>query len=107
MSLSVPAATTATAPSTSTAKPTVAQLVELLAAERAHATRAWTILSELRLHGVLPDWAIQAGAGSYDAVTGQSAARQALNEALAAVLPGFREAQQNALGIPRLTRFGD
>ncbi|MFC2971353.1 hypothetical protein ACFOJE_03845 [Azotobacter bryophylli] len=84
-----------------------AHLVALLAAERAHATRAWTILSELRLHGVLPDWARQAGAGSYDVVTGQNAARQALNDALAAAVPGFREALQSALGIPRLTRAGD
>lgn len=100
----------------------VAHLVALLAAERAHATRAWTILSELRLHGVLPDWARQAGAGSYDAVTGQNAARQALNDALAATVPGFRDAMQNAHaaavagfrealqsthGIPRLPHAGD
>lgn len=87
--------------------PDLAHLAELLAAERAHATRAWTILDELGLHGLLPDWARQAGAGSHDEATGQRAARQAVNEALGHLLPGFAEALQNAQGGPRTIQLRD
>ncbi len=37
----------------------------LLAAERKHASRWWTFLSEMRLHGQLPEWAKAQDAGRH------------------------------------------
>lgn len=40
-------------------------VVELLAAERNHASTWWTILNEMHFRNLLPEWAVKMGAGSH------------------------------------------
>ena len=42
-----------------------AVVVGLLIAERNHASRWWTYLSEMRLHGQLPDWVVDQEVGRH------------------------------------------
>ncbi|WP_025858909.1 hypothetical protein [Pseudomonas sp. CHM02] len=42
-------------------------VVDLLVAERTHACTWWTILNEMRIRNLLPEWALKMGAGSHPA----------------------------------------
>lgn len=70
------------------------ELGSLLAAERKHSTRLWTVLNELRLHRALPDWAIELDAGTGRQWEAMMQARADLDRALAAVLADQQDDQQ-------------
>lgn len=70
------------------------QLGSLLAAERKHSTRLWTVLNELRLHGELPVWARELDAGTGSQWEAMMQARADLDRALAAVLADPQDGQQ-------------
>lgn len=72
------------------------QLGILLAAERKHSTRLWTVLNELRLHGELPAWARELDAGTGRQWEAMMQARADLDRALAEVLGDPQGDQQPA-----------
>jgi hypothetical protein len=72
------------------------ELGSLLAAERKHSTRLWTVLNELRLHGELPAWARELDAGTGRQWEAMMQARADLDRALAEVLGDPQGDQQPA-----------
>ena len=72
------------------------ELGSLLAAERKHSTRLWTVLNELRLHSELPGWARDLDAGTGCQWEAMMQARADLDRALAAVLADQQDDQQPA-----------
>ena len=72
------------------------QLGSLLAAERNHSTRLWTVLNELRLHRELPAWAIELDAGTGRQWEAMMQARADLDRAMAEVLGDQQGDQQPA-----------
>jgi len=73
------------------------QLGSLLAAERKHSTRLWTVLNELRLHGELPAWARELDAGTGRQWEAMMQARADLDRALAEVLGDQQPAAEHAV----------
>lgn len=73
------------------------QLGHLLAAERKHSSRMWTVLNELRLHGELPGWAREQDAGTGRQWDAMMQARADLDGALAAVFADQQPATEHAV----------
>ena len=74
----------------------IQMLMIQLRAERALASQAWTILNELRLHGLLPEWAEALGAGTMHQADELSRARKEVNDSLVGLIPGLEQAAEDA-----------
>lgn len=70
-------------------------LLAQLRAERAHADGVWAILNELRLHGLLPDWAKKLDAGTMHQAEALSRTRQEVNATLLKLIPGLEQVAQS------------
>lgn len=72
-------------------------LIAQLQAEREHASMVWTILNELRLHSLLPEWAKALDAGTMRQADKLSSTRREVNATLAALIPGFEQVARAAV----------